>query len=175
MALREVEDVECWRQGISVLGSLRVTQDHLIFCYKLPPTPAPGIVQQDKTHWIAYPIINRCAYKPGAYSRERSRIQLQCKDLTFVSFFFDVEQDARMVYDMTKDLTCKRKKLEKLYAFNHKAPPHEVGFNGWQLYDPAKEFARLGINADGDKNWRITKINNDYGVSGNRPFAGSSS
>ncbi|KAE9987992.1 hypothetical protein EG328_000936 [Venturia inaequalis] len=169
MALREVEDVDCWRQGISVLGSLRITRDHLIFCYKLPPTPAHGVVQQDKTHWIAYPLISHCAYKPGIFSRDRSRIQLQCKDLTFVSFFFNIDQDARTVYDMTKDLTCKRKKLEKLYAFNHKPPPHEVGFNGWELYDPTKEFARLGVNASEDRNWRITKINKDYGYSPTYP------
>ncbi|TLD14828.1 protein phosphatase [Venturia nashicola] len=162
MALREVEDVDCWRQGISVLGSLRVTQDHLIFCYKLPPTPAPGVVQQDKTHWIAYPIIYHCAYKPGTFARDRSRIQLQCKDLTFVSFYFNIDQNARTVYDMTKDLTCKRMKLERLYAFNHKAPPHEVGFNGWEMYNPIKEFARLGVNESEDKNWRMTQINKDY-------------
>ncbi|QDS74115.1 hypothetical protein FKW77_009793 [Venturia effusa] len=169
MALRVVEDVECWRQGISVLGTLRVTQDHLIFCYKLPPAPAPGIVQQDKTHWIAYPIICHCVYRPGTFSRDRSRIQLQCKDLTFVSFYFDIDQDARAVYDMTKDLTCKRKKLERLYAFNHKAPPHEIGLNGWELYDSVKEFARMGISDTKDKNWRITEINKDYSYSPTYP------
>lgn len=72
---------------------------------------------------------------------------------------------------MLKNLTCKRGQLEKLYAFSYTPPPPEVNLKGWDLYDPRKELARLGISANSaDKGWRITEINRDYSVSESMGF-----
>jgi myotubularin-related protein 6/7/8 len=87
---------------------------------------------------------------------------------------FDSDDDARKVYDGIKSLTCiKRGRLDKLYAFAFDPPGQgRRKFNGWDVYDPKKEFARLGIGEQGAPNgWRMTKINNDYKVSPGEPVS----
>jgi myotubularin-related protein 6/7/8 len=77
---------------------------------------------------------------------------------------FDSDEDARRVYDGIKSLTCiKRGRLEKLYAFSYNPPSPQKSVDGWKLYNPKKEFARLGISAESaSSGWRVTKINGDY-------------
>ena len=69
------------------------------------------------------------------------------------------------MYDSIKAWTCKLGRIEKLYAFNYQPQSPEKEVNGWQIYDPRREWKRLGISDNGvDKGWRISKINTDYGV-----------
>ncbi|KAL1618693.1 phosphatidylinositol-3-phosphatase ymr1 [Diplodia seriata] len=86
-----------------------------------------------------------------------------CRDFTFFSLHFRKEADARDVYDTIRCLTCKVANVEKLYAFSFRSPEPERAIGGWKIYDPRREFKRMGISAkDSDKGWRITEINNDY-------------
>ncbi|KEY82964.1 protein phosphatase [Aspergillus fumigatus] len=56
-------------------------------------------------------------------------------------------------------------RIDKLYAFTYQPPPPEREFNGWELYNARKEWARQGVGCDGNDNgWRISEINTDYGV-----------
>ncbi|KKY28200.1 putative protein phosphatase [Diplodia seriata] len=90
-------------------------------------------------------------------------IRVQCRDFTFFSLHFRKEADARDVYDTIRCLTCKVANVEKLYAFSFRSPEPERAIGGWKIYDPRREFKRMGISAkDSDKGWRITEINNDY-------------
>jgi hypothetical protein len=69
------------------------------------------------------------------------------------------------VFDTIKSWTCKLGKIEKLYAFSYKPQTPEKDVDGWKIYDPRKEWKRLGVCDDGPRSsWRISKINTDYGV-----------
>lgn len=82
-------------------------------------------------------------------------------------FYFQDDRKARDAYDSIKAWTCKLGRIEKLYAFNYQpqGPEKDVVPSGWSIYDPMKEWRRMGIGSGiGSKNWRISSINADYGV-----------
>ena len=69
------------------------------------------------------------------------------------------------MYDSIKAWTCKLGRVEKLYAFSYQPQLPEKEVNGWRIYDPRREWQRLGISDKCvDRGWRISKINADYGV-----------
>lgn len=67
------------------------------------------------------------------------------------------------MYDTIKQWTCRVGRVDKLYAFAYQPPPPEREFNGWDLYNPRKEWERQGVDKEGN-GWRISQINSDYGV-----------
>lgn len=86
-------------------------------------------------------------------------------------FTFPNEARSRDVYETIRTWTCKLGSIEKLYAFTFQPPAAELALNGWELYNPRKEWARLGVGrADQDSNWRISRINTDYKVRSVFPF-----
>jgi hypothetical protein len=111
-------------------------------------------------------MINSCIFRPvPPTSRQTPSIRLRCRDFTFVAFHFNSEGQARDVYDTIRSLTCKLGKIEKLYAFTYIPQAPESKINGWELYNPEKEFARLGIGPKASEcGWRISRINIDYKV-----------
>ena len=69
------------------------------------------------------------------------------------------------MYDTIRTNTCKLGSLEKLLAFTYRTQRKTGDVNGWDLYDPRREFARQGISSkSSEKGWRITEINKDYSV-----------
>jgi myotubularin-related protein 6/7/8 len=50
-----------------------------------------------------------------------------------------------------------------LYAYFYDPGKAEKKINSWGLYQPAKEFARMGVGTTTHE-WRITHINKDYSV-----------
>ncbi|KAJ5084586.1 hypothetical protein NUU61_009165 [Penicillium alfredii] len=168
----QVENVTLARHGEQVDGTLHLTPHHLIFSH-VPPISsedqAKGVAIRPRELWITYPIISFCTLRPApAVSRQLSSIRLRCRDFLFACFFFTNETKAREVFDSIKQWTCKSGRIDKLYAFSYQPPPPEKEFNGWDLYDPRKEWERQGILEDG-KGWRISEINVDYGFSPTYP------
>jgi hypothetical protein len=51
----------------------------------------------------------------------------------------------------------------QLYAFFYEPGKVEKKINAWGIYNPVKEFARMGIGTK-TMEWRITNINKDYSV-----------
>jgi hypothetical protein len=157
------------RRGDQVDGALHLTPHHLIFSH----TPlvssedaAKGVAIRPKELWITYPIISFCTLRPApAASRQLSSIRLRCRDFTFVCFYFTSEQRAKEVFDSIKQWTCKSGRLDRLYAFSYQPPPPERELNGWDLYDPRKEWERQGLSKE-NSGWRVSEINTDYGVRG---------
>ena len=151
-----------------------MTPHHLIFCHtpaRTPEeaaqaTPADASKVRPRELWITYPIIQFCTLKPSPpASHQHSTIRLRCRDFTFVCFCFPDEKKARDVYESIKAWTCKLGRIEKLYAFSYQPQRPEKDVNGWVLYDPRREWKRLGVSEKGaDTGWRISKINTDYGV-----------
>ena len=119
-----------------------------------------------KESWIPYPMISQCTLRLAPTgSRELSRIRLRCRDFTSYAFLFETETDAREVFDTIRMSTIKISQVDQLLAFTYTSNT-EKAWNGWNIYDPRKEFARMGISEKSkDKGWRLSNINADYKVS----------
>jgi myotubularin-related protein 6/7/8 len=167
----------CWRQGKKIVGSLHMMPHHLLFRYQWPqpseqsqtsdplPTDPPQSTPVKET-WIGYPLIGSCNYRPSPpASHLPPQIRLRCRDFTFFAFHFDDDLQAREIFDTIRNSTCKIGHVDQLLAFSYNSNT-EKACNGWDLYDPRKEFARMGISEKSvDKGWRISKINSKYEVS----------
>ncbi|ETN45510.1 uncharacterized protein HMPREF1541_09342 [Cyphellophora europaea CBS 101466] len=188
----KAENVILARRGEQTQGTLHLTPHHLIFQYS-PPTTSPAAAafsqQQPSTDqragstpsarprelWIGYPIIHTCVFRPSpTASRQPSSIRLRGRDFSFVCFYISDERRARDVYDSIRSWTCKIGRLDKLYAFSYTPafPPErefaaQPGGGGWSVYEPMREWRRQGV--EGNKNWRVSKINRDYAFSETYP------
>lgn len=69
------------------------------------------------------------------------------------------------MFESIKALTVVKGGVEKLYAFYYTPGSPERKHNGWSMYDPLKEYERMGVGTEKCKGWRISKINKDYVVS----------
>jgi len=86
-----------------------------------------------------------------------------------VCFYFNDDRKARDAYESIKAWTCKIGRIEKLYAFAYQPQGVEkdVVPSGWAIYDPMREWRRMGVENESRKtNWRISRINVDYAVRG---------
>ncbi|KAF3899597.1 Phosphatidylinositol 3-phosphate phosphatase [Trichophyton interdigitale] len=175
--IAKVDEVTLFRRGEKAIGSLHLTPHHIVFSYIPPQKESSREHSKDKlavSHkeiWITYPIICFCTYRPASLaSRQPSSIRLRCRDFSFMCFTFPNEARSRDVYETIRAWTCKLGSIEKLYAFTFQPPAAELALNGWELYNPRKEWARLGVGrADQDSNWRISCINTDYKFSPTYP------
>lgn len=152
-------------------GSLHLTSHHLIFKYVPPSTSqdkpdlSPAPPPRQKELWVTYPVIANCVYRPSQSSLAPSAIHLRCRDFSYIAFHFSNDEQATDVYESIRALTCRLGRIEKLYAYSYKPPPQEAKYNGWNVYDTKREFARQGISSkSADRGWRISKINDNYEV-----------
>lgn len=53
--------------------------------------------------------------------------------------------------------------IDQLYAYSYQPRIPFTAKNGWEIYDPIKEYERMGIDSKTNM-WRITPINQDYKV-----------
>lgn len=160
------------RRGAQVNGTLHLTPHHIIFVHT-PPPASDGKAARPRETWITYPIIHFCTFRPSpTASRQPSSIRLRCRDFTFYCFYFNDDRKARDVYDSIRAWTCKLSGIEKLYAFSYHptGPEKDVQGKGWALYDPMREWRRMGLGDEKRQtNWRITNINKDYQFSPTYP------
>ncbi|KZF22189.1 protein phosphatase [Xylona heveae TC161] len=173
--ISKVDDVNIIRRGITLQGTLHLTPHHLIFSH-IPASPtedASGIPQKirPKELWITYPMIASCTYRPApTASHQQPSIRLRCRDFVFVAFHFLDERPARDAYETIRSLTCKLGRIEKLYAFSYRPQSPEKHVNGWDVYDPVKEWQRMGVTEEAPgAGWRISHINTDYQYSPTYP------
>ena len=120
-------------------------------------------------------LSNDCAcwappqFTTGASAFSTSSIRIRCKDFTFLSFNFVSDQHCRDAFESIMKLTCVNS-VTKLYAFMYKPGSLERKQpNGWRLYDPAKEYERMGCFEGERPAWRVTKINEDHTFSPTYP------
>lgn len=62
-----------------------------------------------------------------------------------------------------KCLTVYLARVDQLYAFDYVPNPPFDTSDGWNIYNPREEFARMGIGSR-SKAWRFTDVNKDYSV-----------
>lgn len=96
-----------------------------------------------------------------------SHIRIQCKDFTFYSFDFVNDLICKEVYQkLSKFITLPKvtKDLRSFYAFNYQSNMLESNLSqkGWKIYDPIKEYERLGLISSDESFWRLTTLNEDY-------------
>ncbi|KAK6460345.1 myotubularin-related dual specificity phosphatase [Scheffersomyces coipomensis] len=96
-----------------------------------------------------------------------SHIRLHCRDFTYYSFDFMNDLICIEVFSKLSFLNtvCKTENdIQTLYAFDYRPNALELNLpvNGWNIYDPIKEYKRLGLVKEDDKFWRISNLNNDY-------------
>ena len=157
----KVEGVSVVTRGVPYVGTLHLTSHHLIFRYASSSgAPAPKNSAQMEM-WITYPIIHTVQRLPMNASGFAA-LRIRCRDFNFVTFHFMSERECRDVFESVRSLTV-RGDLERLYAFVFTPPPPERVVNGWNVYDPLKEYERMGLGTK-TRDWRISKINNSYTV-----------
>ncbi|KAF2668879.1 phosphatases II [Microthyrium microscopicum] len=170
----KAEKVKCWRQGKSLSGELLMKDHHITFKYPIPQnddsTPSPKPEQTFRETWIPYPMINFCHYRPSPpASHLPAQIRLRCRDFTYIAFHFEEEREAREIYDTIKRSTCKLTHVDQLMAFTFNSSS-ERQYKGWDIYDPRREFARMGISGKSkDSGWRISEINSKFEYSSTYP------
>lgn len=174
MQVKKITGVEVVRCGQMHKGDMHLTDHHIILT--LPNNPSEGATLPSnapkfREHYIAYPTIAKCIFRPAPPSSGRpSAIRLRCRDFVFMSFHFSNEAFAREAFEYIRARTCRLGSLEKLYAFSYQPVKSERSLNGWDLYDPKAEFRRQGISAKSvDRGWRISTINKDYSFSATYP------
>lgn len=171
----QVEGVTVLHRGRPTVGTLHLTPHHLIFRSEpgdvaKPSSDAPPQSGQQKPAvrpreiWITYPIISTLFRYPANASAP-AHLRLRNRDFSFLTLQFKTERECRDVFESVKALAVVREGVEKLYAFSYCPGPKERKANGWGVYDPLKEYERMGIGTERCKGWRISKINKDYTVS----------
>ena len=63
----------------------------------------------------------------------------------------------------------KKGSTDQLYAYSYQPQPAFTSTDGWKIYDPLKEYERMGVGTKND-NWRFTTINRDYTVNGKQIY-----
>ncbi|KTW31487.1 hypothetical protein T552_00130 [Pneumocystis carinii B80] len=135
-------------RGELCTGILHMTRYHMIFSSSEP----------FREIWIGYPLIEKVE-KKGFYESKTS-LYIYCRDFRFVTFYFYSEYDAQAIYEAIQKYTymvC----IRDSYAFVYTPRKAEALFNGWELYQPIKEFERQGVGIR-TKEWRITNVNKNY-------------
>ncbi|KAK9359669.1 protein-tyrosine phosphatase-like protein [Lipomyces starkeyi] len=146
-----VNDVEMVRRGVHTPGTLHLTTHHLIFREN---------AVSNKEVWVCYPIMAYVERRPFSAFTGFSALRIRCRDFAILSFNFNNERDSKAVFDTLMALACVPC-VDHLYAFYYHPGSAERTVNTWNIYDPVKEYERMGVGTT-IKSWRVTTINEDY-------------
>eukprot|EP00727_Mastigamoeba_balamuthi_P010093 m51a1_g5706 putative myotubularin-related protein 2 (543) ;mRNA; f:1066659-1068999 len=91
-------------------------------------------------------------------------LKITCKDLSYVKLFFsDVESSLKIMRMI--EAAAFPGSIERLFAFEYRP---QFAQDGWAVYDPVAEFARIGVP---DAHWRVSEANKGYAVCDSYPQA----
>lgn len=96
--------------------------------------------------------------EPAMRKERGANIRIQFRDFACVAMEFKNILRAQEAFDIMLRLTC-IDSVKDVYAFSYKQVRLEQGFNGWELYNVARELAREGVDMT---KWRLTDLNKDY-------------
>ena len=168
--LKQVDDVELLSRGSPTFGTIHLTAHHLIFSAHVSEGEKP------REMWVCYPMIHTVERThPISLGVEGCVLRFRCRDFNFFSLGFRNEVLGKDVFDSIQKLTCVGNytflvamltgaSTTQLYAFFYEPGKAEKMINSWGIYQPEKEFARMGLGTKTNE-WRITYINKDYLVS----------
>ncbi|KAJ1921154.1 phosphatidylinositol-3-phosphatase ymr1 [Mycoemilia scoparia] len=96
-------------------------------------------------------------------------MKIRCNDFTSMMLICPTAKETCQLFVTIRDLTC-RDKVDQLYAFSYQPyPALRTTLDGWNIYDPYKEFARMGVGRGLGKNWRFTNLNREHKLSPTYP------
>lgn len=154
-----------------VVGTLFLTATHLLFSEAkagapetwvrrvlvLPPFPSLPHACGVHNGQVLYMTIHEVKKLPALPTGGGTPLEITCKNFQNISLVVPRESDAQSVYDALTRLALPAR-LEDLYAFAYR-PDFDAAVNGWDLYSPAREYARMGLpNAA----WALTPENRDH-------------
>ncbi|ORY81842.1 protein-tyrosine phosphatase-like protein [Leucosporidium creatinivorum] len=137
-------------------GSLHLTPHHLIF----RPTSGDEL-------WIPLPILYSVTRNPPTITGSPTPLILRTRDFAVYELSFGSSADIDGVWDSLKALCTgvAAEGIEGLYAFfyegERKGDRKGKGKAGWGIYQPEKEFQRMGLGSR-SKAWRTSAINADF-------------
>ncbi|KAK4051123.1 phosphatidylinositol-3-phosphatase ymr1 [Microbotryomycetes sp. JL221] len=148
----------------SSTGSVHLTPHHLIF---RPTTTNDGDDKQQQTEtWLPLSLLYSVTRTPPTLDGSPTPLTLRTRDFCVYEFKFSSVQDVDNVWDSLKGLvqSIMSNGIESLYAFAAKQDTKKGKLratNGWNIYEPEKEFKRMGVG-NRTKAWRVSLINNDF-------------
>ncbi|KAF3770072.1 phosphatases II, partial [Cryphonectria parasitica EP155] len=168
-----IEDVTAVARGETTVGSLRLTDYHMVFSAPARKNTPTGNDGKDRPReiWIAYPMLAGCEFRPTApATRREPSIRIQGRDFYYINLHFPDNKTAQDTFNFIKVRTCRLGSIEKLHAFTYKPSSKERAIRGWEIYDAKEEFRRQGISEKmPDRGWKITDVNNNYSFSPTYP------
>ncbi|KAL1916294.1 uncharacterized protein VTP21DRAFT_5911 [Calcarisporiella thermophila] len=144
----KVDNVQLEQAQSVWIGTLHLTAHHLIFN------------NADHELWIPYPLIHTMERRSYDLKSGRYPLHIRCRDFKYSILSMEQEIEAADVFESVQKLTCIRS-FEQLYAFFYRPIPPLKTNNGWKIYDPLKEYSRMGVTSKTDA-WRFTTINRNY-------------
>ncbi|KAI8071331.1 protein-tyrosine phosphatase-like protein [Gongronella butleri] len=155
LKITQVSDVQLEKGKEIISGTLHLTVHNMIFNYA------------DGELWIPYPIIHTMERRPPSLQSGRHPLVIRCRDFLIVTLSMLKEGEAQDVFESVQKLTCINSP-EQLYAYSYQPCPAFTATDGWKLYDPLAEYARMGVGTKTNA-WRFTTINRDYKYSPTYP------
>ncbi|KAI8342847.1 protein-tyrosine phosphatase-like protein [Chlamydoabsidia padenii] len=155
LKITQVSDVQLEKGQQIFDGTLHLTVHNLIFNH------AEGEL------WIPYPIIHTVERRPPSLQSGRHPLTIRCRDFLIVTLAMLKDGEAQDVFDSIQKLTCINS-TEQLYAYSYQPFTPFTAKDGWKIYDPLEEYARMGVGIKTDA-WRFSTINRDYSYSPTYP------
>lgn len=130
---------------------------------------------------IPLPLLHSVARTPPNLTGTVHPLLLRTRDFQVYDLTFSAAEEADGVWESLKGLCggLGAGGLETLYAFFYEGElggqvdRKGKGKEGWGVYEPEKEFARMGVGSR-SKAWRASEINADYEVRSEREDEGRS-
>lgn len=93
-------------------------------------------------------------------------ITLYCKDLRVIRYGFDASDTCKNAYNVLQQYVFPSK-IDYMFAFYYKlSEPVPDNLDGWKLFDPEREFKRMGLPND---IYHLSEINKNYDLCSTYP------
>ncbi|KAK9895575.1 phosphatases II [Cystobasidium minutum MCA 4210] len=116
--------------------------------------------------WVSHSLLLSIHLQPPSPEHHsRTPLVLRGRDFETYTILFSQRSDAKSIYESLQAVIAKRTSQEHLYAYC--TDPQTIDSKAWNIYDPKKEFARMGVfDSDNSKartsSWRFTNVNASY-------------
>lgn len=127
-----------------------------MFCLFIDLLITMGCIQ------IPFPIIHTVERQPPSLQSGRHPLHIKCRDFMIITLSLLKDGETQDVFDSIQKLACVNS-IEQLYAYAYQPRIPFTANNGWKIYDPIKEYQRMGVDKITNM-WRFTPINQDYKV-----------
>ncbi len=109
---------------------------------------------------IPYPTISKIEKIGGKSNKQEFTylIEIYTKDLRHIRFSFIPGRCTRG--RIFKSLREDRTQAHQFFCYSYKEPLADNMIDGWNVYDPLREYTRQGCFKSGSQ-WRLTNVNED--------------